>query len=249
MSCCVPLCPNDIKFNKNISYHVFPHPEKELHRHNEWMTAINSTKLFSKKPMLIYRQYRVCRRHFEPDCFNGGCKRLLNTAIPTLFLNSLQKSKTHEITRLPTTLTTKPSNISYIERLEDEFREEINYDNNTVNCEEMEVLEYDEEHESEENGIEMFKIFVLILILIEFFVILVYENYILDDKEEEFIDSPEEITGDLEDTQIVIDEYEVLDVIDVEDGLFNKCKLIVFFYLFNLAFILFLSIISSLSRT
>lgn len=227
MSCCVPLCPNDIKINKDISYHIFPHPEKEQYRHNEWMTAINSSKLFSKKPMLVYRQYRVCRRHFDQDCFNGGCKRLLHTAIPSLFLNSSEKSKIREITRLPPTLTTKPSNISYIERLEDEFREEINYDNNTINCEEMEVLEYEEDNDSEENGIEIFKILVWFLILIKFFVILVYENYLLDDREEEFIDSPEEITGDLEDTQIAIDEYEVLDVIDVvEDGAFIKCELI-----------------------
>lgn len=54
----------------------------------------------------------------------------------------------------------------------------------------------------------------------------VYEDYILDD-EDEFIASPEEITGDLDDTQNVTDEYEILDVIDVvEDGIFIKCKFI-----------------------
>lgn len=153
MSCCVPLCPNDIKINKDISYHIFPHPEKEQYRHNEWMTAINSSKLYAKKPILVYRQYRVCRRHFDKDCFNGGCKRLLNTAVPTLYLHSSQKSKINEIIRLPNTLTTKPSNVSYIERLEDEFREEINYDNNSINCEQMEVLEYDEEEEESKEGI------------------------------------------------------------------------------------------------
>lgn len=63
-----------------------------------------------------------------------------------------------------------------------------------------------------------------------FSIILVYENYLLDDdseREDEFIDEPEEITGDLEDTQNVVDEYEILDVIDVvEDGAFIKCELI-----------------------
>lgn len=60
-----------------------------------------------------------------------------------------------------------------------------------------------------------------------------YENYILDDREEEeLIGSPEEITGDLdeEDTHNVIDDYEVLDVIDVvDDGVFINCKLNIFF--------------------
>lgn len=161
MSCCVPLCPNDIKVNKDVSYHLFPHPEKEQYRHNEWMIAINSSKLYAKKPILIYRQYRVCRRHFDKDCFNGGCKRLLNTAVPTLFLNSSQKFKNCEVFRLPTPLT-KPSNVRYIERLEDEFREELNYDNNAINCEQMEILEYDDEQEEdggEENGIEIFEDF------------------------------------------------------------------------------------------
>jgi hypothetical protein len=29
--------------------------------------------------MLVYKQFRVCRLHFAPECFNGACKRLLNT--------------------------------------------------------------------------------------------------------------------------------------------------------------------------
>lgn len=40
-----------------------------------------------------------------------------------------------------------------------------------------------------------------------------------------FIDSPEEITGEIENPQNVIDEYEILDVIDdIEDGAFIKCE-------------------------
>lgn len=188
------------------------------------MVAINSQKLFTKKPMLIYRQYRVCRRHFDKECFNGGCKRLLNTAVPSLYLNSSQKLKIQEIIQLPS-LTTKPSNISYIERLEDEFREEVNYDNNSINCEEMEVLEYDEENdlqETEENGKEFCDFDE---IFCWWFFVPAYENYILDDREEVFIGSPEEITGEVEGTQNVIDEYEILDVIDViDEGAFIKCE-------------------------
>lgn len=56
--------------------------------------------------------------------------------------------------------------------------------------------------------------------------LLVYENYVLDDREEEeFLNSPEAITGDLEEIDNrQIDDYEVLDVIDVIDGAFIKCK-------------------------
>lgn len=36
--------------------------------------------------MTIHRRYRVCRRHFDSNCLNGGCRRLLNTAVPTLHL-------------------------------------------------------------------------------------------------------------------------------------------------------------------
>lgn len=40
--------------------------------------------------MTIHRRYRICRRHFDSDCLNGGCRRLLNTAVPTLHLDSLE---------------------------------------------------------------------------------------------------------------------------------------------------------------
>lgn len=34
----------------------------------------------------------MCRLHFANDCFNGACKRLLETAVPTLRLNLISKS-------------------------------------------------------------------------------------------------------------------------------------------------------------
>lgn len=41
--------------------------------------------------MSVYKQYRICRRHFESSCMNGACRRLLNTAVPTLHLNRNKK--------------------------------------------------------------------------------------------------------------------------------------------------------------
>lgn len=40
--------------------------------------------------MTIHRRYRICRRHFDSDCLNGGCRRLLNTAVPTLYLDAIE---------------------------------------------------------------------------------------------------------------------------------------------------------------
>lgn len=37
--------------------------------------------------MAIYKRYRICRRHFDSEAMNGGCRRLLKTAVPTLHLN------------------------------------------------------------------------------------------------------------------------------------------------------------------
>lgn len=38
--------------------------------------------------MTVHKRYRICRRHFDNDCLNGGCRRLLNTAVPTLYLGA-----------------------------------------------------------------------------------------------------------------------------------------------------------------
>lgn len=37
--------------------------------------------------MTIHKRFRICRRHFDLECFNGGCRRLLNTAVPSLYLS------------------------------------------------------------------------------------------------------------------------------------------------------------------
>ena len=51
--------------------------------------------------MAVHKRYRICRRHFDKSCLNGGCRRLLNTAIPTLYLEpsteaTIKSDKIHE---------------------------------------------------------------------------------------------------------------------------------------------------------
>ena len=87
MACCVVGCKNHQSINKDISFHVFPHPDREIQRHKQWVKNINNPKFSKLEPIEIYKRMRVCRNHFEPWCLNGACKRLLNTAIPTIYLN------------------------------------------------------------------------------------------------------------------------------------------------------------------
>lgn len=55
-------------------------------RYKTWISACNNPKLSTKNPFDVYKQMRICRRHFGQESKNGGCRRLLNTAVPTLFL-------------------------------------------------------------------------------------------------------------------------------------------------------------------
>lgn len=47
-------------------------------------------------PLAVHKRYRICRRHFDSDCLNGGCRRLLNTAVPSLYLKSPSKNNKAE---------------------------------------------------------------------------------------------------------------------------------------------------------
>lgn len=113
MSCCIIGCPNSgPNPSKETTYHLFPHPEKgllESHIHGEirskkktsmkiylytdstrfrqWLNMCNDPRLDALEPILVQKRHRICRRHFDSDCMNGGCRRLLNTAIPTLHMN------------------------------------------------------------------------------------------------------------------------------------------------------------------
>lgn len=87
MSCCVQGCNSSMRLNKEFSFHIFPHPEKEPFRHGQWIEATNNPKLKKIEPMLVFNRYRICRKHFARWCFNGDCKRLMKSAVPTLFLD------------------------------------------------------------------------------------------------------------------------------------------------------------------
>lgn len=68
-------------------FHVFPDPDRELYRHNQWRAACSSNpRILTKSNQQIFLHYRICRRHFAADSLNGGCRRLLGTAVPTLHL-------------------------------------------------------------------------------------------------------------------------------------------------------------------
>lgn len=99
MLCCILYCPNNKAStrDKNTTYHNFPHPDREQYRHKQWVEACSNPKVACRKPLMIYKQYRICRRHFEANCFNGICKRLLHTAVPTLHLNPTYDKQTNSI--------------------------------------------------------------------------------------------------------------------------------------------------------
>lgn len=114
MSCCIIGCPNEgATASKETTYHLFPHPVKgstdffiiffqfycffrsnfklywfisDASRFNQWLNACNNPRFQQYDAMTIHRRYRICRRHFDSDCLNGGCRRLLNTAVPSLHL-------------------------------------------------------------------------------------------------------------------------------------------------------------------
>lgn len=114
MSCCILGCQNrGPRARKDITYHLFPHPVKgsqsklnhfcyifhfyhrieiffhisDVSRCKQWIAACNNPGVRTKAPMIVYKRYRICRRHFDSSSMNGGCRRLLKTAIPTLHLN------------------------------------------------------------------------------------------------------------------------------------------------------------------
>lgn len=84
-------------------------------RFKRWLKACNNPRIQKMDEMTVHKRYRVCRRHFDSDCLNGGCRRLLNTAVPTLYLNS-SSTTTQEIENSDASenLITTPENIIYI---------------------------------------------------------------------------------------------------------------------------------------
>ncbi|GAB0087852.1 Bleomycin hydrolase [Sergentomyia squamirostris] len=87
MSCSIVGCKMLMKQNREISFHTFPDPKKEPFRFGQWLEATGNAKLKKINPSLVYSRYRICRNHFGKECFNGDCKRLMKTALPTLNLS------------------------------------------------------------------------------------------------------------------------------------------------------------------
>lgn len=115
--CIIGCPNRGLKARKDVTYHLFPHPVKgatasRIQNHNRytaqlsskyscffrfrfsdvmrfkrWLQACNNENVATKPPMLVYKQYRICRRHFDASSMNGGCRRLLKTAVPKLHLN------------------------------------------------------------------------------------------------------------------------------------------------------------------
>lgn len=71
------------------TFHSFPDPEREPYRHQQWRDACGpNAVLRHKSAAQVFLRYRVCRRHFDADSLNGGCKRIRTTAVPTLHLRT-----------------------------------------------------------------------------------------------------------------------------------------------------------------
>lgn len=93
MTCVVPNCQQAKMSNEKISMHLFPDPTKDPKRHLTWIKAIKSEKVLKFDARVVFKRFRVCRNHFAKNCFNGDCKKILPTAIPTLNLGNHVKIK------------------------------------------------------------------------------------------------------------------------------------------------------------
>lgn len=130
VTCCILGCPNSCygKADRNISYHLFPHPLNEKFRNSQWLSAINNPRVIRKDPIKQLQLYRVCRRHFAADCFNGACKRLLNTAIPTLHLNNgSTKNKQRLATKDPLFADSHSEQIDLLQQLSNDQAPSIDF--------------------------------------------------------------------------------------------------------------------------
>lgn len=79
------IYPRNVPFKEKTSTKKYVHTDSI--RFRQWVHMCNDPRLDALEPILVQKRYRICRRHFDSDCMNGGCRRLLNTAIPTLHMN------------------------------------------------------------------------------------------------------------------------------------------------------------------
>ncbi|XP_041953724.1 uncharacterized protein LOC121713279 [Alosa sapidissima] len=79
LHCCVPLCTVSSRYNREVSFHVFP---VDAAVRAEWMQKIRRDDFNPTK------NTRVCSRHFKQADFNvtaGGLRRLKKGAVPVYF--------------------------------------------------------------------------------------------------------------------------------------------------------------------
>ena len=75
ITCCVPLCYNNSRRNKGLSFYVIPH---HLKLRKKWLVMI------SRNNFIPTRSHRVCSAHFE-----GGKQTYMNN-IPTIVPKSIK---------------------------------------------------------------------------------------------------------------------------------------------------------------
>ena len=80
--CCVPGC----RFEGTERFRL-PNPRKEEAMLRTWISIIGGD-LLQMSLEDIYNKKRICKCHFTDNYFNPGCKGLLRTAVPTLYVPS-----------------------------------------------------------------------------------------------------------------------------------------------------------------
>ncbi|XP_050497702.1 uncharacterized protein LOC126878851 isoform X1 [Diabrotica virgifera virgifera] len=83
--CCVPGC-KDATSNRLR----FPNPNKDKDMFLEWLKIIKRNRLSKYTPLRVYKNFRICSRHFKeedrvPD-LKSGRRGIIRGAIPRLFL-------------------------------------------------------------------------------------------------------------------------------------------------------------------
>lgn len=101
-------------------------------RFENWLNSCNNPRIKEMDAMIVHKRYRICRRHFDAECLNGGCRRLLNTAVPTLYLdcstgNTSPKEETQTTQLINNQCIDDPlEEISYIMSDENELDDDSN---------------------------------------------------------------------------------------------------------------------------
>lgn len=72
-------------YDRKASRHRFPNPKIYMERFQNWLMICKNEKLFTITPEKIYKNYRVCHKHFTTEDILSN--NILNkTAIPSIAL-------------------------------------------------------------------------------------------------------------------------------------------------------------------